>query len=273
MTLLKDHVVLIVGGGSGLGLGLVHHFRAEGAQIAVFDLSQRKLDALAAEAPEVLCLAGDVTALADLEAARAAIAARFGRLDAVVCTQGIFDGHRPLDTIAPAELPRLFSEVFGVNVLGSMLVARVFGSMLQAAGGALVLTASTAAFAADGGGAVYTASKGALVSLVRQLAFEFAPSVRVNGVAPAGIAGSELAGPRTLGLDGELQSDIPKDAFLRVFQAVSLLQELPTGEDHGPLYAFLASHQNRIMTGQTVVVDQGMFNRPALSAGFARARD
>lgn len=51
-----------------------------------------------------------------------------------------------------------------------------------------------------------------------------------------------------------------------MFKSLSLLQELPTPEDHGPLYAFLASHHNKIMTGQTVVADQGMLNRAVLKA-------
>jgi NAD(P)-dependent dehydrogenase (short-subunit alcohol dehydrogenase family) len=128
----------------------------------------------------------------------------------------------------------------------------------------MVLTTSTAAYAADGGGAVYSASKGAIRSLVNQLAFECAPHVRVNAVAPAGIANSQLSGPRSLGLEAQKQSDIPEDAFLSMFRSLSLLKELPTPEDHGPLYAFLASRQNRIMTGQTVVADQGMLNRAVL---------
>ena len=85
-------------------------------------------------------------------------------------------------------------------------------------------------------------------------------------LTPASIANSQLRGPQSLGLDGQKQSDIPKDAFLNMFKSLSLLQELPTPEDHGPLYAFLASHHNKIMTGQTVVADQGMLNRAVLKA-------
>jgi NAD(P)-dependent dehydrogenase (short-subunit alcohol dehydrogenase family) len=146
-----------------------------------------------------------------------------------------------------------------------VLSARVFAELLVASNGAIVLTTSTAAFAADGGGVMYTASKGAIRSLVGQLAFELAPAVRVNGVAPAGIANSELRGPRALGLDSHRQSDIPKDAFLRMFRSLSLLQQLPVPEDHGPIYAFLASRHNKIMTGQVVVADQGLLNRRVLT--------
>ncbi|MBS7663603.1 SDR family oxidoreductase [Pseudomonas lalucatii] len=268
MSLLNDHVVLVTGGGSGLGLGVARHCLAEGAQLAVMELSAAKVAALREEfGADVLVLQGDVTSLADLRACREAVLERHGRLNALIGTQGIFDGNVPIAEMAEDRLYALFDEVLSVNVKGYLLSARVFGEALQASGGAMVFTTSTAAYAADGGGAAYSASKGAIRSLVNQLAFEFAPHVRVNAVAPAGIANSQLSGPHALGLSAQKQSDIPTDAFLSMFRSLSLLQELPTPEDHGPLYAFLASRQNRIMTGQTVVADQGLLNRAVLTRG------
>lgn len=266
MKLLEDHVVLVTGAGSGLGLGVARHALAEGAALAILDNSADKVRALRDEFGErALVRLGDVTRLADLQTARDAIVARFGRLDALIGAQGIFDGNVPLMQVPAERIDSLFDEILHVNVKGYILSVRVFGELLQASGGAVVLTTSTAAYAADGGGVMYTVSKGAIRSLVGQLAFELAPAVRVNGVAPAGIANSQLRGPRALGLQEQKQSDIPKDAFLRVFRALSLLRELPTPEDYAPLYAFLASRHNKVMTGQTIVADQGLLNRPVLS--------
>jgi len=268
MRLLQDHVVLITGGGSGLGLGVARHCAGEGAALAILDNSPEKVRALGEEfGDSALVLRGDVTRVEDLQACRQAILERHGRLDALIGVQGIFDGHVPLMQTPLDRLETLFDEIFHVNVKGYMLSARVFGDLLMQSKGAIVLTTSTAAYAADGGGATYTASKGAIRSLVSQLAFEMAPHVRVNGVAPAGIANSQLRGPRALGLEGQKQSDIPKDAFLGMFRSLSLLQELPSPEDHGPLYALLASRHNKIMTGQTVVADQGLLNRAVLTQG------
>jgi NAD(P)-dependent dehydrogenase (short-subunit alcohol dehydrogenase family) len=265
--LLDDHVVLVAGGGSGLGLGVARACLGHGAQVAVLDVSVDKIADVQAEfGASVLGVAADVTDIASLAAARSALLDRFGRVDAVVATQGIFDGQVRLADISIERLGPLFDEIFHVNVLGYLHLAKIFHDDLQASNGALVLTASTAAYAADGGGACYTASKGAVRSLVAQLAFEFAPNVRVNGVAPAGIANSRLRGPSVLGMDGFEQSDIPKDAFLQVFRRISLLRDLPTPEDHGTLYAFLASRQNTVMTGQMIVADQGLLNRAVLSA-------
>lgn len=267
MQLLHGDIVLVTGGGSGLGLGVARHCRSEGAEVVIFEISADKVLQLREEfGPDALIIQGDVTKLQDLQACRDAIFARYGRLNALIGAQGIFDGNVPLLQTPPQRLDALFDEIFHVNVKGYLLCARVFFDLLQASGGAMVLTTSTAAYAADGGGVVYTASKGAIRSLVSQLAFEFAPHVRVNGVAPAGIANSQLRGPRSLDLEEHKQSDIPKEAFLSMFRSLSLLQELPTAEDHGPLYAFLASRHNKIMTGQTVVADQGLLNRAVLKA-------
>ncbi|MCB5945508.1 SDR family oxidoreductase [Acidocella sp. KAb 2-4] len=267
MRLLENHSVLITGGGSGLGLGVARHCLAEGAQLAVMDISGEKLAALRAEfGDQVLLVEGSCTRVEELERCRAAVAARFGRLDALIGVQGIFDGNIRLADVPLERIDGLFDELFHVNVKGHVLAARVFYDMLLAAEGAIVLTSSTAAYAADGGGVMYSATKGAIRSIVHQLAFEFAPAIRVNGIAPAGIANSQLRGPAALGMQAQKQSDIPKDAFLAKFRSISLLQELPTPEDHGFLYAFLASRQNKLVTGQTIVVDQGLLNRALLSA-------
>jgi NAD(P)-dependent dehydrogenase (short-subunit alcohol dehydrogenase family) len=69
------------------------------------------------------------------------------------------------------------------------------------------------------------------------------------------------------------QSDIPKDAFLRSFKALAPLQELPLPEDYAPVYAFLASKHNKIMTGSTVLAEQGVLNRAVLSATGVMSQD
>lgn len=266
MLMLKDHIVLITGAGSGLGLGLARYFLEEGAQLALFEVSAAKVEGLRAEfGDKVLVHQGDVTSIADILACKDAIAARYGRLDALVCAHGIFDGMVRVKDTPIEKLEALFNEVFSINVKGNFLLARAFIDMLDKTLGAIVLTASSAAFAADGGGLAYTASKGAVRSTVNQLAYEFSPRVRVTAVAPSGIANSQLRGPEALGMEKQLQSDIPKDMFLEGFKRLALLPELPTPEEHGPLYAFLASRNNKIMTGQTVLADQGVLNRQLLT--------
>lgn len=262
MKLLDDHVVLVTGGGSGLGRGVARYLLSEGAQLAVLEVDPEKVKALSEEFGDpVLALQGDVRSISDLQDARSAIVERFGRLTSIVATQGIWDGNVHLIDIPLEEIDALYDEVYSINVKGYVLTAKVFLDLLQAERGGLVLTTSQAAFAADGGGAAYTSSKGAIRSLVNQLAFELGPEIRVNAVAPTGIAKSELRGPAALGLDGSKQSDIPADAYRFEFEWLTPLQHLPSPEEYGPLYAFLASRHNMVMTGQTLVADSGTLNR------------
>lgn len=270
MQLLDNHVTAILGGGSGLGLGIARHFLGEGAQVAIMEISAGKIGDLKAEfGDDVLLVQGDVTKVDELQAFRDAVIARWGRVDALVGAQGIFDGNVPLREVPLEKIEKVFDEVLHVDVLGYIFGARVFIDDLEASDGAIVLTSSTAAYSADGGGLFYTAAKGAVRSVVNQLAFEFAPKVRVNGVAPSGIANSQLQGPRALGLENNKQSDIPKEDFTRQFLSLTLMPTLPTPEEYAPLFAYLASHYNTTMTGQTIVCDQGLFNRAVISNGVA----
>ena len=262
MKLLDDHIVLVTGGGSGLGLGVARHLLTEGAQLAVLEVDPEKVKALSEEfGDSALVLQGDVRSIGDLQDARSAIVERFGRLTSIVATQGIWDGNVPLVDIPVEQIDALFDEVYSINVKGYVLTAKVFLDLIQAERGGLVLTASQAAFAADGGGTAYTSSKGAVRSLVNQLAFELGPEIRVNAVAPTGIAKSEIRGPAALGLEQSKQSDIPADAFRFEFEWLTPLQHLPSPEEYGPLYAFLASRHNTVMTGQTLIADSGTLNR------------
>ncbi|VWD64976.1 SDR family oxidoreductase [Burkholderia contaminans] len=266
-TLLKDDVVLVTGGGSGLGAGVARHCLAEGAKLAVMDISGAKLDSLRTElGDEPLLFQGDATKLADLQACREAILGRFGRLNAFIGAQGIWDGNVPLRDIPIEKFDEAFDEVFHINVKSYMLSARVFLDLLEKEQGAIVLTGSSgASYCADGGGVLYTATKHATLGIVRQLAFEFAPTVRVNGVAPSIIMGSQLRGPQAFGMEKRSQADIPREMFQQGVDRIWPLTWLPEAKDYGPLYALLASRHSRVMTGTIVAADQGLMNRNVLT--------
>lgn len=264
MGWLEDKVVAITGGGSGLGAAVTRRCRQEGAAVAVLELMEPKVRRLRQElGDDAVVVQGDVTCLADLEAFRRAVVDRFGRVDALIGTQGIWDWNvrtadLPLDSIDKA-----FDEIFHVNVKGYLLAARVFHEDLQASGGSVVLTLSNAAFLPDGGGPLYTASKHAVLGLVRQLAFEFAPRVRVNGIAPTGIKGSDLRGPASLGQQDQSHADLPAAEFEATIKSMVPLQRFARAEDYTSLYVTLASAEHSgVMTGQVIIADQGLSVRP-----------
>lgn len=263
MSELSGAIIVLTGAGSGLGLGLARYFRTQGAQLAILEIAPSKVQSLHEEfGPDILVHQGDVRSVADLTAFHDAVLARYGGVDALIGAQGIFDGNRPLSELPLDKVADAFDEVMRINVLGYILSAKIFHDSLAARSGAIVLTASSnASYCADGGGLLYTASKHAVLGVVRQLAYEFAPRVRVNAVSPCGIAHSDLRGPQALDLASESQNDIPKEGFMAMIRKVTLLDHLPTGEEYGPTYGLLATPGARVMTGTIVMADQGLANR------------
>jgi NAD(P)-dependent dehydrogenase (short-subunit alcohol dehydrogenase family) len=252
MGWLDGTVALVTGGASGIGRAVVRRFVEEGARVGALDLSAERLDDLRGElGGDVVCVQGDVTSLADNERAVGEVVAAFGRLDAFVGNAAIFDAMTSLAELPGDRLSDAFDELFGVNVKGYLLGAKAALPELVRREGAIVFTASYASFHPAGGGPLYTASKHAVAGLVRQLAYELAPKVRVNGVAP-GIAPTNLRGVAALG-QGAMPSIMPGT------EKALPLQFVPETEDYASLYVLLASKRHsRPVTGAIVVADTGL---------------
>jgi cis-2,3-dihydrobiphenyl-2,3-diol dehydrogenase len=256
MGRLDGQVVLVTGGASGLGHAIVARFVAEGAQVAVLDRSAEKLDELSAElGSRVLAVQGDVRSLADNETAVARCETAFGRLDCAIGNAGIWDYSIPLVDLPADAIDAAFDELFHINVKGYLLLARAAAPALVRSEGSLLLTISNAGFYPAGGGPLYTASKHAAVGLVRQLAYELAPSVRVNGVAPGGIH-TDLRGPRSLGL---AERSIATLDLARTAGQWVPLGRLPTPEEYAGAYVFFATRGDAApATGSILNFDGGI---------------
>ena len=256
MGALDDEVILITGGAAGLGRAVAERFLAEGAKLAILDRTPERVSDLAAAHPErVLAVAGDVRSLADNEASVAACVAGFGRLDCAIGNAGVWDYSVSLDALPAERVDAAFDEVFHINVKGYLHLAKAALPHLVRRAGSLIFTVSNAGFGPAGGGPLYTASKHAVVGLVRQLAYEFAPAVRVNGVAPGPIE-TDLRGPAALGmadrsiasigLSGAAGPNVP-------------LGKVPRTADYAGGYVFLASRRDsRPATGGVLALDSGI---------------
>ncbi len=256
MNDLQQEVILITGGGSGLGLALVHRFLEEGAHVAVLDISQAKVDALNHRYGErVLAVQGDVTSVADNERAVADTLARFGKLDCFIGNAGIWDHNASLVNTPAEQLKQGFDELLKINVLGYLLGAKAATPALLASQGSMIFTLSNAAWYPGGGGPLYTASKHAAVGLIRQLAYELAPKIRVNGVGPCGMA-TDLRGPQSL---NQHDRTITASLSPEKIAAILPLQYMPETEEFTGPYVMLASRRNnRTLTGVMINADAGL---------------
>jgi NAD(P)-dependent dehydrogenase (short-subunit alcohol dehydrogenase family) len=259
MGWLEGSSVVVTGAGSGLGAALVRPFVAEGAGVVAFDKSADKLRLLQKEIGDnVEPVTGNVTSYADNAAACQAAVDRFGQLDTFVGNAGLWDFNGALAATDPDRLGSGFDELFGVNVKGYLLGAKAAHQPLARSHGSIIFTLSNAAFFPGGGGPLYVASKHAGVGLVRQLAYELAPDVRVNAVAPGGMA-TDLRGPRSMLAQTSIAEAFPIDDVMVKF---SSLHRVNRPEDYTGAYVLLAAgHESATVTGS--VLDVSSFGIPA----------
>jgi NAD(P)-dependent dehydrogenase (short-subunit alcohol dehydrogenase family) len=253
---LEGQVALVTGGGSGIGRGVVERFIEEGARVAVMDRVTERLEALHTDFGDaVVGIQGDVTSLAENKRSVEETVRAFGKLDVFVGNAGVFDRYQRLDEFPEERLDSAFDELFGVNVKGCFMGAKAALPELQKSQGCMIFTASGAGFNSLGGGSLYTASKHAVVGLVRQLAIELAPQVRVNGVAPGGVM-TDLRGLEAVGQAGVSQLGDP--AYEERLQSNNPLGLAMQPSDLAGAYVYLASRANaRGITGTFISVDAG----------------
>jgi NAD(P)-dependent dehydrogenase (short-subunit alcohol dehydrogenase family) len=253
MGWLDGTVALVTGGGSGIGRAIVARFVAEGARIGVLDRVADRVEQLRTDfGNAAVAVQGDVTHLDDNKRAVEATVRAFGQLDTFIGNAGIFDNFLPLPDFPEDTLGEAFDELFAVNVKGYVLGAK---AALLTTAGCMVFTASVAGLNSGGGGALYTASKHAVVGLIRQLAVELGPLVRVNGVAPGGTR-TDLRGLAALGQDERSQFAGPGwEERLRTNNPLQLALQ---PDDLAGAYVFLASKANaKGITGAIMTVDAG----------------
>ncbi len=257
MGWLENKVALITGAGSGMGKALLERFLAEGAKVGVLEYSQEKADQLAQEfGDQVVVTQGNVTEYHDNVAAVEATVAAFGGLDTFIGNAGVFDYFQSVNDLEGDNISAAFDELFAVNVKGYLLGAKAAVEELRKRRGNIIFTVSNAGFYPGGGGPIYTASKHAVIGLIKQLAQELAPEIRVNGVAPGGMK-TELGGLGAMGMKEQKLDSMP--GLEEMIENMVPLQFAPTPADYCGPYVLLASPENSgPMTGVTINTDGGI---------------
>jgi 2,3-dihydroxy-2,3-dihydrophenylpropionate dehydrogenase len=265
---LEGYVALITGGGSGIGRAVAERFLAEGASVTVLGRKLDRLREVVESAPgRMHAVEADVRNSDQLHRAVAKTVDRFGKLDTLVANAGLWDYQRTLTRLSARELEQTYDEVFSVNVKGYFLAAEAAWRELVKTRGSIVMTLSNASFYVNGGGPVYTASKHACLGLMRELAYELAPKVRVNGVACGGM-NTDLRGPEALSMqDRSLSASFAKKRPDAPPPPIPLHDSSTDPNAFTAPYVLLASReQSGPITGEAIRVDGGIGVR-----GFATA--
>lgn len=259
---LEGYSTLITGGGSGIGAAVADRFVREGASVTILGRDQARLDAVvkACASPDRMQgVVADVRSSEQLHAAIGAAVERFGKLDTLVANAGVWDYQRQLTRLTADEIDQTFDEVFSVNVKGYFLAAEAAWRELVATRGSIVMTLSNASFYVNGGGPIYTAAKHACLGLMKELAYELAPKVRVNGVACGGM-NTDLRGPESLALeDRSIATSFAKRSDNALPPPIPLHDSSTDPADFTASYVLLASReQSGPITGHAIQADGGM---------------
>lgn len=283
---LARQIIAVIGAGSGIGKEIAHRVVKEGAHVVCADLNADSAKATAKEITDKhgvgigvagtgisncgpsIGLAADSTSRASIRAMLDEIILAYGGIDSVVVTAGVFV---PPDTTG--HIPdEKWAQTFAVNVTGAYLVGDEVSRVWREQGlkGNLVITTSVNAVVPKKGSLAYDTSKAAANHLIRELAMELAPLVRVNGVAPATVVQGSSMFPRDRVLASLAKYKIPHsesetDEALRGHLAEfyadrTLLKEPILPADQAEAVFLLLSGRLGKTTGQIVSVDGGLYD-------------
>jgi NAD(P)-dependent dehydrogenase (short-subunit alcohol dehydrogenase family) len=265
-------VAVVIGAGPGIGHAVANRLAKEGAHVVVADLNQEAAQSTAdalkkAHGKEtVACEPVDCTDRESVRRMLRAVARQFGGVDILVQTAAVF--------IPPNEEGRTTDEqwrkTLEVNLTGSMIAADEAHKLMaeQGTGGSIVLFSSANAVVAKKGSWAYDTGKAALNHLVREMAVEFAPDVRVNAVAPASVVEGSVQFPRErvmtslakygIAFDEGESTEALRDKLSGFYSQRTLLKKKVSPAEVAEAAFLLASNRLALTTGQIIPVDAGL---------------
>jgi NAD(P)-dependent dehydrogenase (short-subunit alcohol dehydrogenase family) len=245
MAKLSGKVAIVTGGGQGIGQAIAERFVAEGASVAIVDISGREKDLAAALGDVTLPVHADVSVESDVAAMIEATRSAFdGRVDILVNNAGVDGPTKPLGEYTLEEFERLVA----INQRGVFLGMKYALPVMAAqGGGSIVNTASALSYVGMPGQATYAATKAAVVQMSRTAAWEYgARGVRVNALSPGGVL-TEIA--------ERFFADNPEHEA--AYTACHALGRLAAPAEIAAAALFLAGDDASFVTGINLPVDAG----------------
>lgn len=243
-----NKVAVVTGGASGMGEATCHELGRRGLEVAALDVNepaaQRVTDDLRADGVTAVGLGVDVTDRAAVEHAFAKVRSELGPVTVLVTSAGMFD-FSPFTDISIES----WSRIIDVNLTGTFHCCQVaLPDMVHAQWGRIVMISSSSAQRGSPFAAHYAASKGAVMTLTKSLAREYAEhGITVNNIPPSGIE-------TPMQHQGQAAGYLPSNEQMA---ANIPLGYLGTGADIAAAVGFLCSEEARFITGQTLGVNGG----------------
>lgn len=245
MGKLDGKIALVTGGSMGMGLVTARLFAVEGAKVIVTGRDQSSIEAAASEIGNgAEGVRSDISKLSDLDALRAHVETRYGRLDILFANAG---GARPqlFEEVSDED----FDHTVDINFKGTFFTVQKLISLMPT-GGSIILNTSIQGVRGTAGLSVYSATKAALRSLARSLTAEYGPrGIRTNALAPGYIDTGVL---HRAGFTEEAIDRMTREANVN-----TPLGRMGTSEEIAKTALFLASGDSEFVTGMELTVDGG----------------
>jgi NAD(P)-dependent dehydrogenase (short-subunit alcohol dehydrogenase family) len=245
---------VITGGVSGIGLGTVELFVAEGARVIAADIQDEKGRMLEQRFADAVRYAHcDVTQEAEIAAAVGLAQSEFGGLDILFNNAGISDGMRNIAAIEADTWSWIFDVLVRGPALGMKYAAPL---MLERGAGSIINTASIAGLQAGWGPIAYSSAKAAVIHMSKVAAAQLSrQKIRVNAICPG------LIGTSIFGASIGLSRDVADQMAARFAETAAQVQPIPKAgapEDIARAALYLASDDSEFVTGTHMVVDGGI---------------
>lgn len=251
---LQGKSIVVTGAGAGIGAATCRRLAAEGARVVAADIDTAAAEAIAKElGGEAVAVGADVSTPEGASACVSAAVEAFGRLDAFHANAGV-EGRAHL--VADFDVA-VYEQVFGVNVRGAFLSAHAALTQLlaQGGGGGILFTTSLASLMGSPSTSVYNASKHAVHGLVRCLAKEVPPGIRINALAP-GVVDTRMMTSleETMGAAAGVDA-----ATFRVgMEAAVPVKRYASAEEIAATAAWILSDEVPYVHGETITVGGGL---------------
>lgn len=245
---VASRVALVTGGGSGIGAAICHELAGRGMKVAVLDVNAEAAQRVSAElrtgGASAIAVGADVTDRHAVERAFAQVRTELGPVSVLVTSAGLF-GFAPFLEITERDWTRIVD----VNLTGTFHCCQVaLPDMVAANWGRVVLISSSSAQRGSPKAAHYAAAKGAVLTLAKSLAREFAAhGITVNTIPPSGIE-------TPMQHQGQAAGYLPPNEQIAASIPVGYLG---TGADIAAAVGFLCSEEARFITGQVLGVNGG----------------
>jgi 3-oxoacyl-[acyl-carrier protein] reductase len=246
----QGKVAIVTGAAQGIGAAIAQRLAAEGAAVAVADLTaergEQTVAAIVKDGGRAVAYGADVSTTADVEALVAAVVAEFGRIDVLVNNAGITK-----DNLLFKMTDEEWDAVINVNLRSAFLMSRECQKHFVKQKYGKIVSLSSRSALGNRGQANYAASKAGIMGLTATLSIELGPfGVNVNAVAPGYIATAMTdATARRIGLDPE--------ALKQASAEQTPVRRVGEPEDIAATVAFLAADESSFISGQTIQVNGG----------------